>query len=184
MWWTFLAAYVGVWLGFSVGAAALQVGLTNAGLLDHAGRTRNHVTAAVLLAGAGIYQFSTWKQRCQTHCVRPLTFFVRFWREGASGGARMGFRHGFSCVGCCWMLMLLAFVGGLADVRIMALATALLLIEKLPSIGRRISRVVGSALLIAAVAVLVVGASPDNGPTERDHPSQHTHATTSGRGSR
>jgi predicted metal-binding membrane protein len=140
--------------------------------------------AAVLLAGAGIYQFSAWKERCQTQCVRPITFFVRFWRAGTFGGARMGFRHGLSCVGCCWMLMLLAFVGGVADVRIMALATVLMLIDKLPSIGRRISPVLGSALLLAAVVVLVVGASPDDGtPTEHDHPSQDTtsHAATSER---
>ncbi|MDD9978612.1 MAG: DUF2182 domain-containing protein, partial [Boseongicola sp.] len=59
--------------------------------------------------------------------------------------------------GCCWALMLLAFVCGVMSWAFMALATLIMILEKLPDIGRWISRPLGYALLAGAAALAVNG---------------------------
>ena len=39
----------------------------------------------------------------------------RYWRTGSLGAFRMGLRLGAYCVGCCWILMALLFVGGVMN---------------------------------------------------------------------
>jgi hypothetical protein len=45
---------------------------------------------------------------------KPLMFIQRHggFRRDPSGAVWLGLRHGAYCVGCCWMLMALLFVGG------------------------------------------------------------------------
>ena len=62
----------------------------------------------------------------------------------------MGARHGATCVGCCWALMSLAFVGGAWSAASMAAMTALMVLEKAPAVGRRLAAPVGVALVAAA----------------------------------
>ena len=47
-----------------------------------------------------------------------------------------GMRYGLFCLGCCWMLMALLFVGGLMNLLWIAALALLELIEKRPSLGR------------------------------------------------
>ena len=42
----------------------------------------------------------------------------------------LGLRHGVYCVGCCWMLMGLLFVGGVMNMLWMGLIMLLILVEK------------------------------------------------------
>lgn len=154
-WWSFLSGYLLVWAGFAVLAATLQWWLLGLGLVDRHGQAGPRLSATVLVL-AGAYQFSAIKQRCLSECVSPMTFFLRHWREGTVGAVRMGVRHGATCVGCCWALMLLGFVGGLATWWLMPLATALMVVEKIPRIGRRVTVPLGSALLVAGVLVLLL----------------------------
>jgi predicted metal-binding membrane protein len=83
-----------------------------------------------------------------------MQFFFRHWRDGVAGGFKMGLRHGMTCVGCCWALMLLAFVGGLSNIWFMVLSAAVMAIEKFPVIGRRITLPLGVLITIWGVAVL------------------------------
>ena len=92
----FSSGYAGAWLIYSVAAASIQL------LLPH------HVPpsiAAAILFTAGAFQFVPFKRACLMHCRNPLTYFLTRWRDGASGGFRMGFHHGLFCVACCWALM-------------------------------------------------------------------------------
>ena len=43
----------------------------------------------------------------------------------------IGLRHGMYCVGCCWMWMLLLFVGGVMNLLWVAQITAFILAEKI-----------------------------------------------------
>ena len=63
----------------------------------------------------------------------------------------MGLKLGAVCLGCCWALMLLAFVAGTMNLAFMGLAMALMTLEKLPVIGRTLTVPVGIALLAGAV---------------------------------
>jgi predicted metal-binding membrane protein len=42
----------------------------------------------------------------------------------------LGLRHGAYCVGCCWMLMSLLFVGGVMNVLWIGLLAIVILLEK------------------------------------------------------
>lgn len=83
-----------------------------------------------------------------------MQFFIRHWRDGVNGSFKMGLRHGVTCVGCCWALMLLAFVGGLTNIWFMVLSAAVMAIEKFPVIGRRITLPLGVLIIVWGVAVL------------------------------
>jgi len=145
-----VGGYLLVWLGFSVLAAGLQMALFRAGLVSAFGDSRSGLLSAVLLLGAGLYQFSAIKEACLSKCRRPISFFMQHWDEGAF---RNGLRLGAVCIGCCWALMLLAFVGGVMNLGFMALATLLMVLEKLPEVGRRVTRPLGVALIAGAVVM-------------------------------
>ena len=82
------------------------------------------------------------------HCRSPTEFLIRHWRPGALGTVSTGMRHGLFCLGCCWMLMALLFVGGLMNLACVAAIALFVLLEKTIPWGGRMSRLTG-ALLIA-----------------------------------
>jgi predicted metal-binding membrane protein len=145
-----VAGYLAVWLGFSVLAGALQMALFSAGLVSAFGDSLSVWLSAGLLMVAGLYQFSGVKEACLSKCRAPLTFFMAHWDEGP---LRNGLRLGLVCLGCCWALMLLAFVGGVMNIAFMGLATLIMVIEKLPHYGRLLTRPLGVVLVMAGIFV-------------------------------
>jgi predicted metal-binding membrane protein len=153
--WQFGSGYLAIWAAFSLLATVLQFALDRAGLLSGAMASGSAVLAALLLIAAGIYQWTPWKQACLRHCRSPIEFLTRYWRQGAFGPMRAGAWHGAFCLGCCWMLMGLLFVGGLMNMFWIAGLALLVLIEKLFPYGRRVSQITGAALIGWGVFVLV-----------------------------
>ena len=153
IWWAFVFGYALIWLGFALAASTLQLAIAELNFFDSQNGL-NKILSGGLLITAGLYQFSSLKQKCQSECVAPMQFFIRHWRDGVSGSFKMGLRHGVTCVGCCWALMLLAFVGGLTNIWFMVLSAAVMAIEKFPVIGRRITLPLGVLIIIWGVAVL------------------------------
>ena len=151
----FALGYVAVWGAFSLIATGLQWGLDRAGLLSETMASGSIILAALLLFAAGLYQLTTWKQACLQHCRSPLAFLTRYWRRGPLGPMRAGAWHGAYCLGCCWMLMGLLFVGGLMNLLWIAGLALLVLIEKLFPLGPRVSQLTGVALIGWGVFVLV-----------------------------
>ena len=147
----FICGYLLSWIGFSLLAAALQVMLADAGALDLEGRSLVPWLNAALLAGAGLYQFSPLKEACLSKCRAPMMFFMAVWRPGKSGALIMGMRLGAVCIGCCWALMLLGFVGGVMSLAWMGLAMLLMAFEKLPALGRYLTRPLGGFLLLCSL---------------------------------
>jgi predicted metal-binding membrane protein len=153
----FAAGYVLAWLGFSIAAATLHWTLERAGLISAMmmGSRSRWLSGAVLIA-AGLYQLSPFKSVCLTHCRSPASFLSRHWRPHSLGALRLGAMHGAYCVGCCWMLMALLFVGGVMNLTWIAALAVLVLIEKALPAGRWVSRAVGVTLSGWGVATLVV----------------------------
>jgi predicted metal-binding membrane protein len=67
----------------------------------------------------------------------------------------MGAHHGLYCLGCCWALMLLLFVGGVMSLLWIAGITAFVLAEKLAPYGAMGGRLSGLALMLAGAWVLI-----------------------------
>lgn len=166
--WLFLLGYGSVWAAVAIVIAQFQVALSARGLVDDHGLFTSSSLVGVTLLGAGVYQFTALKNRCRDACMRPMKFFMVHWRSGASGAIAMGARHGLACLGCCGALMALAFVGGMGNWGFMVLATAIMVVEKLPKIGRRVTAPLGVVLLALGAFVLV--AQPSS--------LSHDHSTT------
>src|ERR1700748_1111504 len=144
----FACGYVLVWTGFSLAATALQFGLDRAGALSETMGQSSAALAEIVLIVAGAYQWTPLKQACLRHCRSPLAFLLSRWRKGAWGAVTNGMRHGLFCLGCCWMLMVLLFVGGLMNLLWIAALALLVLIEKPLPWGSHMSRVAGAALVV------------------------------------
>ena len=149
------AGYLLVWLMFSIAATLLQRVLSGLLLLTPMMELASPRAGAVLLLAAGIYQRTPLKGTCLRACRSPLSFIMQRWRAGMTGAFRMGFGHGVYCLGCCWALMLLLFVGGVMNLWVIAALTILVLVEKLAPFGAQSSRVAGAALIGAGLWVLV-----------------------------
>ncbi len=129
------AALIGYSLAWVVTGQAFQVGdgLVHE-LVDGSVwlTSRRHVVAATVLVLAGLYQFAPLKLRCLRGCRSPQGFVARGWggRAPLADAFRIGATYGWSCVGCCWALMLLMFAAGLSSLWLMALLTAVMVVER------------------------------------------------------
>ena len=153
----FLAGYLLAWVGFSLLATTLHWGLERTQLMSSEGlASQSRWLSAGVLAAAGLYQLSPVKALCLTRCRSPAAFISRHWRPGLGGAVRLGALHGAYCVGCCWLLMALLFVGGVMNLAWIAILTLLVIAEKLLPGGRWVGRGAGVALIAWSLATLAV----------------------------
>jgi predicted metal-binding membrane protein len=153
----FLAGYLAVWGLFSLAAAALQDGLQRFGVLAPMTMEASaRWLAAAILVAAGLYQLSPLKEACLARCRNPAAFLSRHYRPGRVGAVRMGAIHGAFCLGCCWLLMALLFVGGVMNLAWIALLTLLVAGEKLLPGGRLLGLAAGLGFIVwgALIALL------------------------------
>ena len=147
--WLFVLGYVLVWLLFSVIAAVVQKALAGSAMAP-LGRP---IAGGVLIA-AGAYQLSPLKAACLRHCRSPTQFLTSHWRPGISGAVRLGMLHGAYCLGCCWLLMALLFVGGVMNFIWIAGLTLAVAAEKLVPRGEWLGRIGGIALVVWGALIL------------------------------
>jgi predicted metal-binding membrane protein len=144
---TLASGYLMVWALFSVAATAAQLMLATQLAISPMMTLTNPRVGAWLLLVAGIYQLTPLKRVCLQSCQSPFSFLLHHWRAGVGGAFRMGIDHGVYCLGCCWALMLLLFVGGVMDLTVIAALTAFVAFEKLSPLGIRTARVSGLLLI-------------------------------------
>jgi predicted metal-binding membrane protein len=147
----FVAAYLLVWTVFSAAATALQWLLQWLDWVDPMiVSTSSPLTAALLLI-AGAWQFTPLKRICLARCRTPVGFLLGEWRPGLRGGFVMGLRHGLFCMGCCWALMALLFVGGVMNLAWIAALAIAVAIEKMAPRGEVAAALLGVALITAGL---------------------------------
>jgi predicted metal-binding membrane protein len=150
----FLLGYAIVLTGFSGVAALAQWGFHQVAWTTMTGESTNRVFAGAVLLGAGAFQFSRLKEACLHRCRSPLWFLMTQWRPGAVGGIKMGVAHGRFCIGCCWALMALMFVGGSMNLLWTAGLALFMLAEKALPAGRTLGRIAGAGLIVWGAGVL------------------------------
>jgi predicted metal-binding membrane protein len=147
----FAAGYLLAWTGFSAVATLLQWVLERAALLSTKMMASTPYLGAAVLLGAGIYQLTPLKRSCLAHCRSPIDFVLHHWRRGFGGALRMGIEHGLYCIGCCWFLMALLFVGGVMNLLWIAALSIFVLLEKAAPHGERWAGVAGWLLVAAGL---------------------------------
>jgi predicted metal-binding membrane protein len=148
----FVAGYLVVWMGYSAAAALVQWWLQSTASVDAAGGV-GPLAAALVLAGAGAFEFTSIKDACLRQCRTPIGFLVREWRPGPRGAFVMGARHGTICVLCCWALMAVMFAAGVMSLAAMLALTVATLVEKLVR-SPWPARLTGAALLAWSALIL------------------------------
>jgi predicted metal-binding membrane protein len=154
----FVAGYLAVWFAFAAATTVLQWQLASAELLSETMALASTLVAGGVLILAGIYQWTPLKQACLRHCRSPLAFLLHHWRDGARGAFVSGARHGVFCLGCCWMLMALLFVGGIMNLAWIAAIALIVLIEKTLPWGGWMERATGIVLVAWGALALAMAA--------------------------
>lgn len=149
----FVSGYIAMWAVFSLLATMTQWGLAQAALLSPMMVSNSVGLGSALLIAAGIYQWLPIKNTCLDHCRSPVHFISTHWRPGAIGAFKMGLSHGAFCLGCCWVLMTLLFVGGVMNLLWIATITLFILLEKVLPFGPAGGRAMG-LLMIAAGGII------------------------------
>jgi len=161
-----VGGYLVVWTAVAIPAYCLSR------LTDRTVSERPGVATAitiVIFSACGIYQLTSFKDRCLVHCRSPLGTMVKYGEyRGASRDVRVGAHHGLYCVGCCWGLMALLIAFGWMNVVAMVGLAAAVVIEKTWVHGRQFGRFVGTvALALAVFALFTPAVAPglDHAPT-------------------
>ena len=149
------AGYLTAWGAFSLGATLTQWGLEWTGLISPGAMATGSALAGGILLAAGLYQLTPLKRACLRHCRSPVGFITAHWRPGAAGAFRMGLVHGAFCLGCCWFLMGLLFVGGVMNPFWIGGIALYVLLEKLAPRGEHLSRASGLLLVVCGVLTLL-----------------------------
>jgi predicted metal-binding membrane protein len=152
----FSSGYLAAWTGFAFLATAAQWALERIALLTPMMASASPVFGGLILIAAGLYQLTPLKNACLSQCQAPFAFIQRHggFRREPQGALMLGLRHGAYCIGCCWALMALLFVGGVMNLLWIAGLAILVLVEKIAPAGRLLSRLAGAALIVAG-AVMV-----------------------------
>jgi len=153
----FAAGYLAVWTGFSALATLLQWGFEQAALLSPMMVSTSPWLGGALLIAAGAYQMTPLKQACLQHCRSPVQFLTSHWRKGRGGAFRMGLDHGLFCLGCCWVLMALLFVGGVMNLLWIAAIAGFIFIEKILPRGVLFGRAAGGLMVLGGLWMIVLG---------------------------
>ena len=153
----FAGGYLLAWTGFSLLATLTQWGLEQLALLSPMMASSSRRFGGLLLIAAGLYQWLPIKYACLSRCRAPLSFIMEHggFQMRASGSLRLGLQHGLYCVGCCWALMALLFVGGVMNLLWIAALMVFVLLEKLMPGWRYFARASGGAAAACGLWILL-----------------------------
>jgi predicted metal-binding membrane protein len=151
-----VSGYIGVWLVFCVAATTAQWGLDRLNLLSASMASNNALFGGSLLIIAGLYQMTPLKARCLKLCRDPARLLADHWHAGSAGAVQMGAELGVYCLGCCWVLMALLFVGGVMNLVWVAAIATFILLEKTAPNAEMWGRVLGAAMIVAGVAIIAL----------------------------
>ena len=116
--------------------------------------TTNIYLAAGILIAAGIYQLTPLKTVCLEKCRQPASFLAGYKNTWVNSPLRIGLVHGFYCVGCCWFLMGLLFLGGIMNLYWIVGLIIFVAIEKLHEKGVIFGKVLGGGAVFLGIAFL------------------------------
>lgn len=151
-------SYFSVWI--VVGLAAFPLGAALAAIemeLPALARAVPVMTGGVVLV-AGALQFTAWKAR-HLACCRMVPGRGRMLPAGVGTAWRHGFSLGSHCVYCCANLTAILLVVGVMDLRMMAVVTAAITIERLLPAGERVARAIGIVCVGAGLFLIVRAAA-------------------------
>ena len=115
------------------------------------------ISAGVVVLIAGALQFTAWKAYhlacCREAPGRGVTL-----PADARTAWRHGLRLGLHCSYCCGGLMAILLVIGVMDLRVMAVVTAAITVERIAPAGERVARAIGVVVVGAGLFLIAQAA--------------------------
>lgn len=138
--------YFSVWTLFGMAVFPLGIALATAEMQrpSLARAVPLAIGTVVLLAGA--LQFTAWKARHLTCCRTLPPDIANPWRHGL--------RLGLHCTSCNAGLTAILLVLGVMDLRVMAVVTAAMTLERLAPAGKRAAQAIGIVVVAAGLFLL------------------------------
>lgn len=154
----FVGGYIFSWTVFSLVATGLQWGLERAALLSPMMVSTSAGLGAGLLIAAGVYQLSPLKDVCLQHCQSPVTYLANNYRKGQTQAFLLGVKHGGYCLGCCWVLMGLLFVGGVMNLLWILAISLFVCAEKLLPASIHTTRLSAAVMILSGLTLFAAQA--------------------------
>jgi predicted metal-binding membrane protein len=143
----FVAAYVLVWMLFSLAATLTHRVLYALHLLSPMMEPATTTLGGGLLLAAGVYQLLPLKRTWLASCRTTAGLAGRPQDRTVAEAFRAGMRYGRACLASNWLLMLLLFAGGVMNLAVIAALTGVVLFEKIARLGTRSTWATGGLLV-------------------------------------
>jgi predicted metal-binding membrane protein len=145
--------YFFVWI--VVGVAVFLVGAALSAIaMRHAMLARVvPIAGGMVILIAGALQFTAWKAR-RLACCSEVLGRGRTLHADAGTAWRTGLRLGLHCGYCCADLMAILLVVGIMDLRVMAVGTAAITVERLAPARMRVAQAIGAAAAAAGLFLI------------------------------
>ncbi|SFD68534.1 Predicted metal-binding membrane protein [Bosea sp. CRIB-10] len=139
-------AYLIIWTALGLGVFAGGALLLEAALRWPQLARAVPFAAGLVVIAAGLFQMSRWKLAMLAHCSHAAGQVI-----GAAAAIGHGLRLGLVCCASCAGLTALLLVGGVMDLRGMAVVVLAITAERLAPAGERIACAVGGLMLGAGL---------------------------------
>ncbi|HEV3216947.1 MAG TPA: DUF2182 domain-containing protein [Vicinamibacterales bacterium] len=138
-----LFGYFGVWTGFGAVAYIIGIAITSAAMHNVSLSRAVPIATGVVLTAAGVYQLTSWKSACLSHCRSPLEFFAHHHIRRPADSLMLGIHHGAYCAACCWALMAIQLALGVMSLPLMGALALVIYLEKCWKYGEALASAVG-----------------------------------------
>jgi predicted metal-binding membrane protein len=150
------AGYFFVWTMLGVAAFPLGMVLTALEMQQPALGRAVPIAVALVVLIAGALQFTEWKARHLACCreVPGCGRSVRTLPPNVGTAWRHGLRLGFHCTYCCAGPTAVLLAIGVMDMRVMAVVTAAITVERFVPAGERAARAIGAVAVVAGLFLI------------------------------
>jgi predicted metal-binding membrane protein len=145
--------YFFVWTVFGMAAFPLGVALAAVEMQQPALARAVPIAVGVVVLIAGALQFTALKAH-HLACCREAPGLGRMLPADAGTAWRHGLRLGLHCAHSCANLMAIVLVIGVMDLRVMAVVTAAITVERLAPAGERVARAFGAVVIGAGLFLI------------------------------
>ena len=145
--------YFFVWTMFGVVVYPLGAALAAIEMQQPALARAVPIAVGVVVLGAGACQFTAWKAR-QLACCRQATMRSCTQPVNAGTAWRHGLRLGLDCSRCCAGPMAILLVMGVMDLRVMAVVTTAITVERLAPARARAAQAMGAVGVAAGLFLI------------------------------
>jgi predicted metal-binding membrane protein len=145
--------YFFVWTVFGMAAFPVGVALAAVEMQLPVVARAIPIAVGVVVLFTGAVQFTAWKAH-QLACCRAASGRCRALPADAGTAWRHGLRLGLHCSYCCAGLTAVLLVIGVMDLRVMAVVTAAISVERLAPAGQRVARAIGAVVVGAGLFLI------------------------------